>query len=88
MPVRVTAPPAIVEELTPLTFMELSVNDDPMIVKDLVKVLFHPENYVFYDEIISLIKELGVYGQYKSEIRKASLEAMKEHVSKSEVWGK
>jgi len=57
--------------------------DDPMIVNDLVKVLYHPANYIYYDEIISLIKELKVYDQYKSEVRKASLEAMRKHVSKS-----
>ena len=55
--------------------------EDPMVVKDLVKVLYNPTNYIYYDEIISLIKELGVYGQYKSEVRKASLEAMKKHTS-------
>ena len=58
--------------------------EDPLVAKDLVKVLYDPSNYLYYEEIVSLIKSLGIYDQYKSDIRKASLEAMKKHISKDE----
>jgi len=53
----------------------LSKFQDTSIANDLIKILEHPSNYIYYNEIISVLKDLGVYDRFKSDIRKAAYSA-------------
>ena len=55
----------------------LSEFNDPSSVDEVVKILSHPANYIYYNEIVTLLKELGVYENYKSELRAYAFNAMK-----------
>ena len=59
--------------------------NDPSIVNDLIEVLYNSSNYVYYNEIITMIKDLGVYDRYQSKLRHASYEAMKNHIKQDEL---
>ena len=54
--------------------------NDPEVAKDLVAVLESPSNYIFYSEIIKMMKDLGVYETYKDEIRSSAFKAMKKDI--------
>ncbi len=54
--------------------------NDPEVARDLVTVLETPSNYIFYSEIIKMMKDLGVYETYKDEIRSSAFKAMKKDI--------
>ena len=51
--------------------------NDPTSVDEVVEILSYPSNYIYYNEIIILLKELGVYENYKPELRANAFDAMK-----------
>ena len=51
--------------------------NDPNSVDEVIEILSYPSNYIYYDEIITLLKELGVYENYKSQLRIHAFNAMK-----------
>jgi len=51
--------------------------NDPSSVDEVVEILSYPSNYIYYNEIITLLKELGVYENYKVQLRKYAFNAMK-----------
>jgi len=51
--------------------------DDPASADEVVEILSYPSNYIYYNEIVVLLKELGVYENYKSELRVHAFNAMK-----------
>ena len=51
--------------------------NDPNSVDEVVKILSYPSNYIYYNEIVTLLKELGVYENYKSQLRDHAFNAMK-----------
>ena len=42
-----------------------------------MEILSYPSNYIYYNEIVTLLKELGVYENYKPELRENAFNAMK-----------
>ena len=50
--------------------------NDPNSVDEILEILSYPSNYIYYNEIIILLKELGVYENYKSELRMHAFNAM------------
>mgnify|MGYP001351730329 CR=1 FL=1 len=51
--------------------------DDPASADEVVEILSYPSNYIYYNEIVTLLKELGVYENYKPELRENAFNAMK-----------
>ena len=51
--------------------------DDPSIIDEVIQILYYPSNYIYYSEIISMIKDLGQYEKYRSKLRSAAYAAMK-----------
>ena len=58
-------------------FKGLTRYSDPDVVDGVVELLNDPANYIYYNEIIVLLKELGVYENYKSQLREHAFNAMK-----------
>ena len=54
--------------------------DDPTVIDDVLTILNLPSNYIYYNEIIGMIKELGQYNNYSTKLRHAAFEAMKRDV--------
>ena len=65
----------------------LSKFQDTNVVDDLIKILEHPANYIYYNEIIAVIKDLGVYDKFKSDIRKAAYTAYKNEIENENNLG-
>ena len=65
----------------------LSKFQDTNVVDDLIKILEHPANYIYYNEIIAVIKALGVYDKFKSDIRKAAYTAYKNEIENENNLG-
>ena len=55
----------------------LAVFNDPSSANQIVEILSYPSNYIYYNEIITLLKELGVYENYKVQLREYAFNAMK-----------
>jgi HEAT repeat protein len=55
--------------------------DDPSVVDDVIAILYYPSNYIYYNEIVSMIKELGQYEKYRAKLRNAAYEAMQRDVN-------
>ena len=51
--------------------------NDPASADEVVEILSYPSNYIYYNEIVTLLKELGVYENYKPELRENAFNAMK-----------
>ena len=51
--------------------------NDPSSADEVIEILSYPSNYIYYNEIVTLLKELGVYDNYKSELRNHAFNAMK-----------
>ena len=51
--------------------------NDPSTIDEVVEILSYPSNYIYYNEIVTLLKELGVYENYKTELRSHAFNAMK-----------
>jgi hypothetical protein len=55
--------------------------DDPSVIDDVISILYQPSNYIYYSEIVSMIKELGQYEKYRTKLRYAAYEAMQKDVN-------
>ena len=51
--------------------------NDPNSVDEVIEILSYPSNYIYYNEIVLLLKELGIYENYKSKLRFHAFNAMK-----------
>ena len=58
--------------------------DDPTVIDDVLNILNLPSNYIYYNEIIGMIKELGQYNNYSTKLRHAAFQAMKRDVEGSD----
>ena len=58
-------------------FKGLTRFSDPEVVDGVVELLNDPANYVYYNEIIGMLYEFGVYDNYRNKLRIAAYNAMK-----------
>ena len=58
-------------------FKGLTRFSDPEVVDGVVELLNDPANYVYYNEIIGMLYEFGVYDNYQDKLRMAAYNAMK-----------
>ena len=58
-------------------FKGLTRFSDPEVVDGVVGLLNDPANYVYYNEIIGMLYEFGVYDNYRDKLRMAAYNAMK-----------
>tara|TARA_B110000438_G_C15799744_1_gene644550 strand:- start:266 stop:1399 length:1134 start_codon:yes stop_codon:yes gene_type:complete len=58
-------------------FKGLTRYSDPEAISGLVSLLNKPENYIYYNEIIRMLEESGVYDKYEQELRNAAFTAIK-----------
>ena len=58
-------------------FKGLTRFSDPEVVDGVVELLKDPANYVYYNEIIGMLYEFGVYDNYRDKLRMAAYNAMK-----------
>jgi len=58
-------------------FKGLTRFSDPEVVDGVVVLLNDPANYVYYNEIIGMLYEFGVYDNYRDKLRMAAYNAMK-----------
>ena len=68
----------------PASIKALASFDDPTVIDEVIEILYHPSNYIYYSEIISMLKELGQYEQYRSKLRNAAYQAMKQDINGDE----
>jgi len=58
-------------------FKGLTRFSDPEVVDGVVELLNDPANYVYYNEIVEMLYEFGVYDEYRDKLRMAAFKAMK-----------
>ncbi len=58
-------------------FKGLTRFSDPEVVDGIVELLHDPENYVYYNEIVEMLHEFGVYDKYRDKLRMAAFKAMR-----------
>ena len=58
-------------------FKGLTRFSDPEVVDGVVELLNDPANYMYYNEIIGMLYEFGVYDNYRDKLRMAAYNAMK-----------
>ena len=58
-------------------FKGLTRFSDPEVVDGVVELLNDPANYVYYNEIIGMLYEFGVYDNYRDKLRMAAYNVMK-----------
>ena len=58
-------------------FRGLTRFSDPEVVDEIVELLNDPANYVYYNEIVGMLHEFGVYDNYQDKLRMAAFKAMK-----------
>ena len=51
--------------------------NDPEIIREIITLLNEPANYIYYEEIITLLQNLGTYENYKIQLREAAYRAMR-----------
>lgn len=55
-------------------------SDDPETVDEVITLLNDPSNYVYYNEIIGMLQDHGVYEDYQEKLRMAAFKAMKKDI--------
>ena len=50
--------------------------DDPEVADEIIELLYDPDNYVFYQEIITILKDYEIYNDYQAKLRMAAYKAM------------
>ena len=50
--------------------------DDPEVADEIIELLHDPDNYVFYQEIITILKDYEIYNDYQVKLRMAAFKAM------------
>ena len=58
-------------------FRGLTRFSDPEVVDGIVELLNDPANYIYYNEIVGMLHEFGVYDNYQDKLRMAAFKAMK-----------
>ena len=58
-------------------FKGLTRFSDPEVVDGVVELLNDPENYIYYNEIVEMLHEFGVYDEYRDKLRIAAFKAMR-----------
>jgi HEAT repeat protein len=58
-------------------FRGLTRFSDPEVVDGIVELLYDPANYIYYNEIVEMLHEFGVYDNYQDKLRMAAFKAMK-----------
>ena len=58
-------------------FRGLTRFSDPEVVDGIVELLNDPTNYIYYNEIVGMLHEFGVYDNYQDKLRMAAFKAMK-----------
>ena len=58
-------------------FKGLTRFSDPEVVDGIVELLNDPANYVYYNEIVKMLHEFGVYDKYRDKLRMAAFKAMR-----------
>jgi len=58
-------------------FRGLTRFSDPEVVDGIVVLLNDPANYIYYNEIVGMLHEFGVYDNYQDKLRMAAFKAMK-----------
>ena len=58
-------------------FKGLTRFSDPEVVDGIVELLNDPANYVYYNEIVEMLHEFGVYDEYRDKLRMAAFKAMR-----------
>ena len=51
-------------------------SEDPETADEIIELLNDPENYVYYQEIITILKDYGIYDVYQVKLRMAAFKAM------------
>ena len=65
-------------------FKGLTRFSDPEVIDGVVELLNDPENYVYYDEIISMLHEFDMYDNYQDKLRIAAYNAMRKETGLNE----
>ena len=50
--------------------------DDPEVADEIIELLNDPDNYVYYQEIITNLKDYEIYNDYQAKLRMAAFKAM------------
>ena len=50
--------------------------DDPEVADEIIELLNDPDNYVYYQEIITILKDYEIYNDYQAKLRMAAFKAM------------
>ena len=58
-------------------FKGLTRFSDPEVIDGVVELLNNPENYIYYNEIIGMLYEFGIYENYQDKLRIAAYNAMR-----------
>ncbi len=58
-------------------FRGLTRFSDPEVVDGIVELLNDPANYIYYNEILGMLHDFGVYDNYRDKLRMAAFKAMK-----------
>jgi len=58
-------------------FRGLTRFSDPEVVDGIVELLNDPANYIYYNEILRMLHDFGVYDNYRDKLRMAAFKAMK-----------
>ena len=58
-------------------FRGLTRFSDPEVVDGIVELLNDPANYIYYNEILGMLHDFGVYDNYQDKLRMAAFKAMK-----------
>ena len=58
-------------------FRGLTRFSDPEVVDGIVELLNDPANYIYYNEIVRMLHEFGIYDNYQDKLRMAAFKAMK-----------
>ena len=53
----------------------------PESTDEIIELLNEPDNYIYYKEIITLLKDYGLYDDYKIKLRRAAFTAMKKDLA-------
>ena len=57
---------------------ELTRYSDPEVINAIVEMLNHPSNYLYYNEIIAMLRNYELYEDYKPKLRMGAYNAMME----------
>ena len=66
---------------------ELTRYSDPEVISAIVEMLNHPGNYLYYNEIIAMLRNYELYEDYKPKLRMGAYNAMMEDLGKDTPIG-